>query len=65
MRVRESSLRGTGTFVASNIGDDQPRIVAWLPVNHTEGCSRQRDDDAVILNHDGEPDGFSHHVLCR
>jgi hypothetical protein len=34
--------------------------MAWLSVDHPEGCSRQRDNDAVILYLDAEPDGFSH-----
>jgi len=31
-----------------------------LSVDHPEGCSWQRDNDAVILYLDAEPDGFSH-----
>ena len=42
------SLRDTGAFVASKIECDQPWILAWLSVDHMEGCSQQGDDYAVI-----------------
>src|SRR5262245_62054075 len=56
----KTGLSDTSIFVAPKIECDQARILTWLSVNHAEACPRQRDDDAVILNLDAEPDGFSH-----
>jgi hypothetical protein len=42
-------LRQTSIFVATETKRDQSRSCLRLFVDHTEGCPRQRDNDAVIL----------------
>jgi len=53
-------LRQTSIFVATDTKRDQSRSFLRLSVDHTEGCPRQRDNDAVILYLYVEPDAFSH-----
>ena len=53
-------LRQTSIFVATETKRDQSRSCLRLFVDHTEGCPRQRDNDAVILYLYVEADAFSH-----
>jgi hypothetical protein len=54
------SLSDTGTFVASKTECNQSRRLACLAVNHSEGCSRQGDNDRVILYLNAKPEGHGH-----
>src|SRR5262249_54232456 len=56
----KTSLSDTGTCVSSKIECNQPRILAWLSVNHVEACPRQRDNDTAILYLNAEPDRLGH-----
>jgi len=48
-RQTGEKLRQTSIFVATETKRDQSRSCLRLFVDHTEGCPRQRDNDAVIL----------------